>query len=263
MRISTPLRVGVIGYGAIGRGVVDLIRERPDTGIEVVGVLVRNLHKYPRDINVVGSIDELLRFQPSMVVEVAGHQALRDFGPRVLTAGCDLTLASAGALADRDLEASLLRSALQGGKEIHVVSGAIGALDALSAAKVGGLRSVTHTTRKPPASLPQLPGMDSLSEPTEVFNGTVREGALRFPESINVAAAVALAGIGFDETRVCVVADPTIDRNVHEVRAEGAFGSFTFEIRNIATDENPRSARLVSMSVVSQLVRGRGELCVG
>jgi aspartate dehydrogenase len=80
---------------------------------------------------------------------------------------------------------------------------------------------------------------------------------------VNVAAAVSLAGIGFDRTELVVVADPAIDRNIHEVTAEGAFGSLQFRIANIPTDENPRTGRIVAMSVVRALLDRRASLVIG
>ena len=102
-----------------------------------------------------------------------------------------------------------------------------------------------------------------LTEPRELFRGSAREGALRFPESINVAAAVSLAGLGLDRTEVCVIADPTVDRNSHEVVAQGEFGELRFEIHNIPTDANPKTGRLVAMSIVHALRQRHAALVVG
>ena len=84
-----------------------------------------------------------------------------------------------------------------------------------------------------------------------------------FPESINVAAAVSLAGIGLDRTEVCVLADPSIERNMHTVVAEGAFGRLQFEIQGIPTQENPRTGRLVAMSVMRTLLLRRAPIVIG
>jgi aspartate dehydrogenase len=96
-----------------------------------------------------------------------------------------------------------------------------------------------------------------------LFRGTAREAALKFPESVNVAAAVSLSGIGFDRTEVRVVADPTVTRNQHIVEAEGAFGSLRLEIMNIPSDTNPRTARLVAMCVVHTLLQRRSSFLIG
>jgi aspartate dehydrogenase len=144
-----------------------------------------------------------------------------------------------------------------------VASGAIGGLDAIASAAIGVLDRVTHTTRKPARALLDADEAAQLTAPRELFRGTAREGALRFPENINVAAAVSLAGLGLDRTTVCVVADPSLARNTHEVVAEGTFGELRFEIRGIPTEDNPRTGRIVAMSVVHTLRRLNAPLVIG
>jgi aspartate dehydrogenase len=198
------------------------------------------------------------------VVELAGHAALRCHGPQVLRAGIDLIVVSVGALADPDVEVAIVEAARAGSSRVIVASGAIGALDAIAAAAVcGGLTRVTQTTRKPARALLEPAEAAKLVEPRELFRGSAREGALRFPESINVAAAVSLAGIGLDRTEVRVIADPNVDRNSHEVVAQGDFGDLRFEIRNIPTDANPRTGRLVAMSIVHALRQRHAIVVVG
>ena len=258
------MRVGLIGLGAIGWGVIQLLRA--DDGVQLVGALIADEAKKREHGGppICGSLAELLEKRPEVVIEVAGHDALRCFGPRVLGAGIDLIVVSVGALAHRDVEQAVMESAKQGGSRVFVASGAIGALDAIASAAVcGGLRRVTHTTRKPARTLLAPAEAAGLTVPRELFRGSAREGALRFPESINVAAAVSLAGIGLDRTEVCVIADPSVCRNSHEVVAEGDFGDLRFEIHNIPTDANPRTGRLVAMSIVHALRQRRAPLVVG
>ena len=209
------------------------------------------------------TLDALLATRPEIVVEVAGHAALACHGPGVLRVGVDLVVLSVGALADPAVEVSLREAAYAGKSRLVIASGAIGALDALAAAAVGGLECVTHTTRKPARALLDPDAAARLHEPREVFRGSAREGVLRFPESINVAAAVALAGLGLDRTDVCVIADPALERNTHEVFARGAFGELRFAIAGIPTIENRRTGRLVAMSVVHTLRRRGAWLQLG
>jgi aspartate dehydrogenase len=258
--LCMALRVGLIGLGTIGSGVMRLLRA--DDDITIVGALVRRA-RVDSAVPTVTRVDDLLALEPDVVVEVAGHEALRGHGPRVLRAGCDLIVLSVGALADPTLEADIMAAARIGRSRAMVAAGAIGGLDALGAAAVGGLERVTHTTRKPARALLPADEAASLREPRELFRGSAREGALRFPENINVAAAVSLAGIGLDRTEVCVVADPTLERNTHQVVAQGTFGELRFEIRGIPSDENPRTGRIVAMSVVNALRRLRAPLVIG
>lgn len=259
------IRVGIIGLGAIGQRVVELANEHSDGKIEFVGALVQHPDK-PRpaqDIPLVASIADLLALHPEVVVEAAGHDALRQYGAAVLQSGCDLLFLGVGALADPEVEKVILEAAVEGGATAHVASGAIGALDAISAATIGGIDRVTHNVRKPARTLLPHDEADALTEPLEMFRGPAREGALLFPESINVAAAVSFAGIGLDATEVCVIADPGVSRNQHEVEVEGDFGWMKFEIRGIPTVENPKTGRIVAMSVVKQLLRRRATFRVG
>jgi aspartate dehydrogenase len=125
------------------------------------------------------------------------------------------------------------------------------------------LTRVTHITRKPANALLPPDEARALTAPRELFRGCAREGVLRFPESVNVAAAVSLAGIGLDRTELRVIADPALERNTHEVIAEGAFGELRFSIRNVPTQENPRTGELVAMSVLHCLRRRQAPLAIG
>lgn len=256
------MRVGLIGLGTIGRGVVELLE--PSDDVDVVGAVVAHPLKVRPEcpgVPVYADVEGLLATSPEVVVESGGHAALRQHGPAVLRAGIDLLMLSVGALAEAGVERSVREAAEVGGSRAVVLSGAIGALDAIAAARVGGLERVTHTTRKPARTL--LGPDATITEPVELFCGTAREGALRFPESINVVAAVSLAGLGLDRTQVRVIADPGVDRNQHEVVAEGAFGRLRFEIANVPTDGNAKTGRLVAMSVVKALRQRHARIAIG
>src|SRR5829696_2722239 len=259
-----PERVGLIGLGAIGQGVVELVDQHAAEDLEIVAALVRDPSR-PRaasSLDRVATLDELLGKRPHVTVEVAGHDALRAYGPEILRTGCDLIAVSVAALAAPETHEALLAAAEAGGGRLKIVSGAIGALDAMAAASLGGLSRVVHTTRKPARA---LLGADAelLTAAKEIFHGSAREGALEFPESINVAVAVSLAGLGLDRTEVRVIADPSVEHNRHEVTAEGTFGSLRFEIQSLPTETNPRTSRIVAMSVVRTLLSRRALIVVG
>jgi aspartate dehydrogenase len=262
---NAPLRVGLIGLGAIGQAVARLASEQAGDMVRIIGAVVRDPARARPDVGVpvVPSVNALLALRPDVVVEVCGHAGLREHGPVVLKAGCDLIMVSVGVFAEPGVMEIMVAAAKSGKAQAKVASGAIGALDAIAAAAVGGLTRVTHTTRKPARTLMSTEEAADLSEAREVFRGSAREGALKFPESINVAAAVSLAGIGLDRTEVCVLADPTIERNMHTVVAEGVFGRLQFDIQGIPTQENPRTGRLVAMSVMRTLLTRSAPIVVG
>lgn len=260
---NAPLRVGLIGLGTIGQGIVRLIDEQAIDSVQIVAALVRDRSRNRTvDTPLVATLDELLALKPDVVVECAGHDGLQQHGAAVLRAGFNLIAVSVGVLAHDEVHASLLAAAQAGGTRMKVASGAIGGLDAIAAARIGGLDRVTHTVRKPPSTLLGHEA-EALSEPLTVFSGFAREAALRYPESVNVTAAVSLAGIGLDRTSVEIIADPGVTRNQHEITAEGTFGMLRFEIQGIPTDENPRTGRLVSMSILNTLLGERTPIYVG
>lgn len=260
---KVPLRAGFIGLGTIGQGVVKLLQHRTTSDVQVIAALVSDPSRSRSvDTPIVETLDELLAMRPDVVVELAGHDGLRQHGAAVLRAGFNLIAVSVGVLAHPEVYDELVAAAEQGGTQMKVASGAVGALDAIAAAKQGGLARVTHTVRKPPSTL-FGPDAEPLSKPETVFAGYAREAAIQYPESVNVTAAVSLAGLGLDRTEVRIIADPGVDRNQHEISAEGAFGRLRFEVQGIPTDENPRTGRLVAMSIVNTLLAHRSAIVIG
>ena len=196
------------------------------------------------------------------VLEGAGHQAVRDHVPRLLERGIDVIMTSIGALTDDALHDRCRQAAERGGATLTLASAGIGALDILSGAAVGGLDSVEMIVRKDPSAwfgtaAEGLFDLAAMTAPTVIFEGSAREGAATYPQNVNISAAVALAGIGLDRTRLTIVADPTIDTHVVEVRARGAFGSFHFVEDVAVAEENRKTGKIVAMAVaktVRQLV---------
>lgn len=252
----------IIGCGAVGEAVAAYLAEYEDV---VIGAAIINPGSEPRardlfgqDVEIAYSVDDLAT-QVDLAADCAGHPALRQHGEAILSHGINLVTVSSGALADAGLYDRLAAAAQQGGSQLRVVSGAIGALDALSAAGIGSLAKVTYRGRKPPQGWRGSPAetkldLDGLSEATVHFSGSARNAALEYPKNANVAASVALAGIGFDDTLVELIADPDVERNIHEIAAEGDFGRYEFRIEGRSLPGNPRSSALTAMSVVREIL---------
>lgn len=252
------LRVGFIGYGAIARYVAKAL---PDIGAELSFVIAREGREdAARSVFGAVPVGRTIADAPDLdlMVDCAGHAGLRGHGAAILRSGCDLVTLSIGALADDKLRADLEQAARDGGAVLRLPSGAIGALDALASGAVGTLEGVTYTGRKPPKGWAGSPAEDvldleSMTEAAAHFEGTARDAALRYPKNANVAAAVALAGVGFDLTQVRLIADPTVTENIHEVEASGSFGRFRFEIAGNTLPDNTRTSALAAMSVVKAI----------
>jgi aspartate dehydrogenase len=248
-------RLAVIGFGAIGAALTNSLNRHPN-GPFVGAILSRRQPQIdviptPRHFQ---SLDSLVDWRPNLVVECAGHSAVKEYLPSLLEAGVDVILSSVGALVDEAEVEKLTVAADRGDANLFVVSGAIGGIDALRAASYGGLDEVIYVGRKPskawvgtPAA--KLVNLDKLKIPTIVYEGTAREAAALYPRNANVTAIVALAGVGFDKTRVRLVADPTIQTNVHELKASGKFGHFCIHMENAALPDNPRSSGLAALSI--------------
>ncbi len=255
MAYDPCMKIGLIGKGAIARYVMSALEGR---GHSLAAILLRPERVTPDMTLEVGAVEDLPA-ELDLVIDCAGHAALAEHGPHILARGIDLVTVSLGALADVDIETALIRAAQDGRAKLHLASGAIGALDCLSAARVAGLKQVTYTGRKPPSGWRGSPAedrldLDGLTEGAHVhFEGNARAAALGYPKNANVAAAVALAGLGFDDTQVRLIADTSIDQNIHEITAQGAFGDFHFQISGNALPDNPRSSALAAMSVIAKL----------
>ncbi len=255
-------RVAVIGCGAIGselvkavaKGIVraelvalfDMVK---DKCVDLVG-------KYGlKNTRVVESIDDLLATNPDVVVEAASQDAVRQYAIKILERGSSLVVLSVGALMDRDLLGKLVDIASRSGARIYVPSGAIAGLDALKAIRIVGVNRVVIRTRKPPRSLKPCGALsyrpESVTQPTVVYRGRASEAVKVLPFNVNVAAALSLAS-GID-VEVEVVADPTIDRNVHEIIVDSPASRITIRIENVPSPSNPKTSYLAALSAIALL----------
>ncbi len=262
--------IAIIGCGAIGEAVATYLSDHPDVKITAAiverGMDSRARELFGEDVRIAYHFDDI-EVEVDLAVDCAGHSALRQHGEAVLSGGTNLISVSSGALADADLYDRLATAAEQGGTQLRVVSGAIGALDVLGCASVGELTRVTYRGRKPPKGWLGSPAeakldLGALTEAAVHFNGSARNAALEYPRNANVAASVALAGIGFDATEVELVADPNVTRNIHEIVAEGDFGRFEFQIEGKSLPDNPRSSAITAMSVVREILSPKSPIVI-
>ncbi|MDA0240617.1 MAG: aspartate dehydrogenase [Proteobacteria bacterium] len=258
------VRAGLIGYGGIVRKVLDELPRISEDRVDVTGILVRKGRSEAArgvigsELDVFEELDQLLATRPHIIAECAGHSAVDQYGEQILKAGIDLMVVSIGSLSDPQRYDRLYAAAREGDAHIVLPAGAIGAVDALAAAKIGGLSTVKYRSRKPPEAWKGTPAeevcdLDNLKEAYTFYRGKAREASLLFPKNANVAATVALAGLGFDRTDVELCADPNVAGNVHEIEAEGVAGSFRIELLGKPIPENIRTSMLTAFSVARGL----------
>src|SRR5499427_6933776 len=201
-----------------------------------------------------------------LAVESAPASVLERICRPMLKAGKQVMVLSAGALLPRP---ALIALAKERSGQIIVPTGALLGLDAVTAAAEGRIHSVRMVTRKPPRGLLGAPyleanaiSVEGLREAKRVFSGTAREAAVGFPANVNVAAALALAGVGPERTMIEIWADPAVDRNCHSIEVDADSARFTLSIENIPS-ENPRTGRITALSVLAALRKLHAPLRVG
>ncbi len=272
------IRVGLIGCGAIGTTIALAIDngEAGDIKLVIVYDIVRE-----RAVRLANSLSEKPVVADSykdvtrspnvnLVVEAASQQAVRDYVSDALANGKDVMILSVGALSDPELLESLKNIARKYGRRIFIPSGAIAGIDGVKAAAIGGIEEVVLITRKPPKALADSPyiaekgiKLEAISEPTMLYEGLAEDAIRKFPRNINVAMTLSLAGIGPRRTIVKVVADPTINRNIHEIRVRGRFGELTVVTCNVPSPMNPRTSYLAALSAIRMLKNLSEPILVG
>ena len=258
-------RIALIGAGAIGSALLELIAQDadlrvvaivvPDTAVALAAALAQRLAPAAQVLT------QLPETGVDLVVEAAGHAAIVQHVVPALARGVPAIVASVGALSAPGLLEQLEATARSSGTQVQLIAGAIGAIDALAAACVGGLDSVRYTGRKPPSAWKGTPAeqafdLAALGTETVIFEGTARQAAAQFPKNANVAATVAIASLGLDQTQVRLIADPAVTENIHQVEAQGAFGQFALSMRNQPLAVNPKTSAQTVYSAV-RAVRAR------
>jgi aspartate dehydrogenase len=263
-------RVAIAGLGTIGRAVARRLAAGMP-GLVLACAAVRDAAKAKAWLDEekitcpLVELDEFPRYA-DLALECAPADTLEKICTPMLMAGKRVMVLSAGALLPRP---HLIELARQHGGQIIVPTGALLGLDAVAAAAEGTIQSVRMTTRKPPRGLAGAAylvkhgiSVDGLNEAKRVFAGTAREAAAGFPENVNVAAALSLAGIGPDRTTIEIWADPAVTRNCHSIEVDSDSARFSLSIENIPS-ENPKTGRITALSAIAALRKLNAPLRVG
>ena len=258
------MRIGIIGGGVIARLVLE---HRAELGaVEVAGILGRSETARGKplaaDFGVpfVTAVDALVALRPDAVIEAASHDAVRQYAAPLLEAGIPVIVLSGGALCDDALRSKLERLAAEKHAMLYVPSGGIGGLDALKAACVAGVDEVEILVAKPPVAWKEIPyveglgiDLERLAVATTLFDGPAREGVPHFPANVNIAAVLSMAGVGFDRTRLKVVADPALKHNTHSITIRGRTGTISLRFESVPSPDNPKTALLACYSALAAI----------
>jgi aspartate dehydrogenase len=268
---TTLLKVGIAGFGTIGRAVGRAL-DAGMPGLELSAVSSGNPDNAARAMAELSQAVPILDAQAladavDIVIECAPTTAFLSIAEPALKSGCTLITVSGAAILEHP---SIVELANNSDGKIILATGALLGLDAVRAAAEGTIHSVTMVTMKPPRSLLKAKyivenniSLDQLTEPLQVFKGTAREGAEKFPSNVNVAAALGLAGVGADLTQLEIWADPTRTRNTHFITVDADSARFELKIENVPTEENPGTGKITALSVIAALRSMGAPLRVG
>jgi aspartate dehydrogenase len=177
---------------------------------------------------------------------------------------------SVGVFQDEEFQSDAFRLAKRKNAKIYLPSGAIGGIDALCAANLEDIEEVTLITTKPPSAFADSQylaskGIDpsEIRVRTEVFSGSASEAVKHFPQNINIAATISLAGIGFEKTRIRLICDPQVATNEHHLMAKGKFGELDVVTRNVPSPKNPKTSYLAALSAISSIKKICGHVWIG
>lgn len=262
-------KVGVIGYGSIGREIIAAIRRQEIPNAKIVAL-------FDKESQVIDSVDydnsELYLFSDfkefynsaiysslDIVIECASKGAVREYGKIIIESKKDLIVLSVGAFSDIKFLSELQNLSNLNNTRILIPTGAIAGLDSIRSVKKY-LDRLSITTTKHPKSFAGAPffknskiKLDEISNETVLFKGNAITAIEYFPANVNVAVSIALAGIGLEKTRVKIIADPMMSVNKHEILAKGSFGEIHIIVQNVPSPTNPKTSYLASLSAIECL----------
>ena len=268
-------RVGIIGYGSIGKEIIAATRrhEIPNARIvalfDKVSTVFNSVDYDTGELHLFSDFDEFYNSKIysniDIIIECASKGAVKEYGMKIIKSKKVLIVLSVGAFSDEDYLRELQNLSKLNNTRILIPTGAIAGLDSIRSVKKY-LNTLTIVTTKNPKSLVGAPyfksskiRIDEISKETVLFEGNAADAIELFPANVNVAVSIALAGIGLVKTQVKIVADPTLSVNKHEIVGEGAFGKIHIVVQNIPSPSNPRTSYLASLSAI-ECLRG---LCNG
>ncbi len=259
------IKIGIAGCGAIGGSLAKFIVKELSSQAKLCGLydidpsksrkLSKSISK-KKNLSV-NSLRQLIA-RSRLIIEAASAVSSRGIARSSLNRGRDIMIMSTGGVAGQIKELS--RLAKKNNAKVYIPSGAISGVDAVKASRMGRIKSVTLSTRKNPMSFKGVKYIENrgikperIKRDTVLFSGPAKEAVKYFPQNINVAAVLSLAGIGRERTTVKIIATPAVKRNIHEIKIESAAGTITTRTENVLHPENPKTSFLAVLSAMATL----------
>ncbi len=261
----SKLRIGIVGCGAIGSSLARSIVKNfskdaqltalydivPEKSKKLSGVVSQG-----KSLAVSGLIQLIDR--SDLVIEAASAKVSWEIARHVLKMGRLLMVMSVGGVVAH--AEKLFELAKKHKTKAYIPSGAICGIDAIKASGIGKIKKVTLTTVKNPVSFKGVEyvekqgiHLNNLKKDKILFFGCAKQAVKYFPQNINVAAVLSMAGIGMDKTRVKIIASPFAKKNVHEIQVEAEAGNIFSRVENVLHPDNPKTSYLAVLSAVAAL----------
>jgi aspartate dehydrogenase len=261
--MSKLLKIGIVGCGAIGSSLAEAIVSKFSDKTELTSLYDIDVQKaynlsgkFNRKLAAL-NLEDLIN-KVDLVIEATKVDSVFDVVKKTIALGKDIMIMSVGGIVRHYEE--LLTLAQEKNVRIFIPSGAICGIDGLKAASLGKISKVTLTTKKPPKAFLGVPyilkkkiRLDNINEDTVIFEGDAISAIRAFPQNINVAATLSLAGIGPYDTLVRIMASPNITKNIHEVEIESDAGRIFTRAENVIHPDNPKTSYLAVLSAVATL----------
>lgn len=259
------LKIGIVGCGAIGSSLAKAIKRnfRPEAELAALydidsnksGRLSRLVSKN-RGL-AVASLEKLIN-KSDLVIEAASAKCSNHVARQALAKKRDIMIMSVGGIVDHFKEISAL--ARKNNARVHIPSGAISGIDALKAARIGKIKRVVLSTRKNPLSFKGVKyvedkgiRLEKIKKDKILFSGPAQQAVKYFPQNINVAAILSLAGIGAKKTVVRIIASPSTTKNIHEIRIDSVAAGILTRTENVLHPQNPKTSYLAVLSAIATL----------
>jgi aspartate dehydrogenase len=267
------MNICIIGGGFIGSTIAKELEKMEDIGtVHIVDRYKERVEELARKCSKVKYAADMEAVLPEvgLVVESASQEAVKEYAPTVLKNGKDLVVLSVGAFVDHNFWMQCKSLATENDCKLYIPSGAVSGTDGLNSASVGRIDEVILISYKPPSAFKGVEylekkgiDLDAIDRATVIFNGHAEDAVRHFPKNINVAATISLTGEGFEKTKIRIVADPNIRRNIHRLIVKGEFGELECNARNLPSKQNPKTSILAALSAVSMVKKIVGHVWVG
>ena len=263
--MSKQLKIGIVGCGAIGTSLAEAI-----VGDFRRQARLTSLYDISRQRSL--SLSRKLKLSPSvvahslnrlidgsdLVIEAAAAQACLAIAIKVLNKRRNIMIMSVGGIVNH--LGQLISLARKNQAKVYIPSGAICGIDALRAAAQKKIKRVLLITRKNPKSFEGLDyikrrgiELKKIKREKVLFSGSAQRAIRLFPQNINIAAILSIAGIGPRKTKVKLIASKQVSKNIHELRIDSEAAKISARVENLLHPDNPKTSFLAVLSAIATL----------